>query len=176
MFVHVTEAAVTMVLRGGNKNRQDVNQDLTTTTPRLAELLRLWRHHAASAQPDNAHPFVIFKTENKSYGTSYDNSGAHGKLVARAWKVARCNPQDDADKEWANNDKPQWGTHMGLGNAQQGEVRWMREEGIPCYAYTVDEYAELVELAQARRPVPESRLQGHSSSSSQAGVVSAQGL
>ena len=126
MFVHVTEAAVTMVLRDGNKNGQNVNQDLTATTPRLAEMLRLWMHHAASAQPDNAHPFVIFKTENKSYGTSYDNSGAHGKLVARAWKVARCNPQDDADKEWANNDK------HGLGCDWARKVTGRARRGVVC--------------------------------------------
>ena len=63
-----------------------------------------------------------------------------------------------ADGEWAENDKPEWGVHMGLGNAQQGEVAWMREEGIPVYAYTVDEYAELVALAEEKAKVPSSRL------------------
>jgi hypothetical protein len=68
MFVHVTEAAVTMVLRDGNKNGQDVNQDLTATAPRLAEMLQLWMPHAASAQPDNAHPLV-------------DNFGDRGSMI-----------------------------------------------------------------------------------------------
>ena len=63
-----------------------------------------------------------------------------------------------AEGEWAANDNPQWGVHMGLGNAQQGEVEWMRREGIPIYAYTVDEYAELVELAAKKEGVPSSRL------------------
>ena len=53
---------------------------------------------------------------------------------------------------------PQWGVHMGLGNAQQGEVEWMRREGIPVYVYTVDEYAELAELAAKKEGVPSSRL------------------
>ena len=65
-----------------------------------------------------------------------------------------------ADGEWAENDKPEWGVHMGLGNAQQGEVAWMREEGIPVYAYTVDEYAELVALAEAKAKVPRLAEQG----------------
>ena len=63
-----------------------------------------------------------------------------------------------AGGEWAENDKSEWGVHMGLGNAQQGEVAWMREEGIPVYAYTVDEYAELVALAEEKVQVPSSRL------------------
>ena len=63
-----------------------------------------------------------------------------------------------AGGEWAANDNPQWGVHMGLGNAQQGEVEWMHREGIPIYTYTVDEYAELVELAAKKEGVPSSRL------------------
>ena len=62
--------------------------------------------------------------------------------------------------EWAENDKPQWGVHMGLGNAQQGEVEWMRQEGIPIYAYTVDEYTELVALAEKKQKIPSSKLAG----------------
>ena len=61
--------------------------------------------------------------------------------------------------EWAANDKYKWGTHMGLGNAQQGEVAWMKEQGIPIYSYTVDEYEELVELAKRNQRVPESRME-----------------
>ena len=58
----------------------------------------------------------------------------------------------------AENDHVEWGTHMGLGNAQRGEARWMREAGIPLYTYTVDQYAELVSLAQSKACVPEHTL------------------
>ena len=58
----------------------------------------------------------------------------------------------------AENDHVEWSTHMGLGNAQQGEVAWMREQGIPLYTYTVDQYAELVSLAKAKARVPEHTL------------------
>jgi hypothetical protein len=126
MFVHVTEAAVTMVLRDGNKNGQDVNQDLTATAPRLAEMLQLWMPHAASAQPDNAHPFVFFKQENDGYGKSYDNSGAYGKLVKRAWKVAGVNPQEDAAKEWASNDR------HGLGCGWARTITGRARRGVVC--------------------------------------------
>ena len=61
--------------------------------------------------------------------------------------------------EWAANDQYKWGKHMGLGNAQQGEVAWMKEQGIPIYAYTVDEYEELVAMAERRERVPEHRVQ-----------------
>ena len=60
--------------------------------------------------------------------------------------------------EWEENDHPEWGTHMGLGNAQQGEVAWMRQEGIPVYNYTVDEYRQLVELAEQNAKLPSDRL------------------
>ena len=126
MFVHVTDAAVTMVLRDGNKNGQDVNQDLTATAPRLAEMLQLWMPHAASAQPDNAHPFVFFKHENDGYGKSYDNSGAYGKLVKRAWKVAGVNPQEDAAKEWASNDR------HGLGCGWARTITGRARRGVVC--------------------------------------------
>ena len=50
MFVHVTETAVTMVLRDGNNRGQDVDQKLSKVAPQLANMLRLWMPYAAFAQ------------------------------------------------------------------------------------------------------------------------------
>jgi len=126
MFVHVTDAAVTMVLRDGNKNGQDVNQDLTATAPRLAEMLRLWMPYAASAQPDNANPFVVFKHEQESYGTPYSESKSYAKMVKRAWKVVGVNPQEDAAKEWASNDR------HGLGCGWARTITGRARRGVVC--------------------------------------------
>ena len=52
------------------------------------------------------------------------------------------------------------GTHMGLGHAQHGQVQWMRDQGIPFYSYTVDQYVELVELATRKERVPEHKRDG----------------
>ena len=98
MFVLITEEKVVMVLRGGNKNGQNVDQNLTDRGPKLAAMLRLWMPHAASAQPTQTEPFVMFKTESASYGTDF-NVHAYSDMIKRAWKTAGCNPQDDADKE-----------------------------------------------------------------------------
>ena len=74
--------------------------------------------------------------------------------------IYKCAPDaKPSNGEWAENDKYEWGTHMGLGNAQLGEVAWMKEQGIPIYAYTVDEYEELVAMAERRERVPEHRVQ-----------------
>jgi hypothetical protein len=61
MYVLVTDEQVTMVLRDGNKNGQNVDQDLTTESPKFAEMLRLWMPHATSAQQAETNPFVVFK-------------------------------------------------------------------------------------------------------------------
>ena len=95
MFVLITEEKVVMVLRGGNKNGQNVDQNLTDRGPKLAAMLRLWMPHAASAQPAQTEPFVMFKTESASYGTDF-NVHAYSDMIKRAWKTAGCNPQDDS--------------------------------------------------------------------------------
>jgi hypothetical protein len=126
MFVLITEEKVAMVLRDGNKNGQNVDQDLTVKAPNLAAMLRLWMEHARSAQPEQAtYPFVVFKTGEESYGKSYDDSSAYGKLIKRAWKTADVNPQEDAEKEWATNDKNGFGcdwTRKVTGRARRGVV------------------------------------------------------
>ena len=123
MYVLVIEEQVTMVLRGGNKNEQDVDQDLTAQAPELAAMLRLWMPHAASAQPDEPKPFVIFKitevdkmTKEHNYGKSFSDGGAYGKLVKRAWvdsanvpRLGSVNPHDDAAKEWEATDRHGFG-------------------------------------------------------------------
>jgi hypothetical protein len=112
MYIHVTDTNVEMILRGGNKMEQDGDQNLTDVSPLIAEMLRLWHPYAASAQPDTAEPYAIFKQEQQSYGAGYNDSGddyqsnnAYQKLVARAWKVAGINSQEDADKEWLVSDR-----------------------------------------------------------------------
>ena len=67
--------------------------------------------------------------------------------------VYQCSPGTMKDE--AAGEK--WGTHLGLGNAQLGEVDVLRREGIPIYGYFVHEYEQLVELAQKCEPVPEDR-------------------
>ena len=123
MYVLVIEEQVTMVLRGGNKNDQDVDQDLTAQAPELAAMLRLWMPHTASAQPDEPKPFVIFKitevdkmTKEHNYGKSFSDGGAYGKLVKRAWvdranvpRLGSVNPHDDAAKEWEATDRHGFG-------------------------------------------------------------------
>ena len=43
----------------------------------------------------------------------------------------------------------------GLGNAQRGEVEFLRQMGIQIYVYSIEEYQLLVDLALANRPVSE---------------------
>jgi hypothetical protein len=127
MFVLITEENVVMVLRDGNKNGQNVDQDLTVKAPNLAAMLRLWMEHARSAQLEQAtYPFVVFKTGEESYGKSYDDSSAYGKLIKRAWKTADVNPQEDAEKEWATNDK------KGVGCDWARKVTGRARRGVVC--------------------------------------------
>ena len=46
----------------------------------------------------------------------------------------------------------------GIGNAQRGEVEWMRRRGVAMYAYGAEEYMELCAMAQLKRRLPEERL------------------
>eukprot|EP01043_Picozoa_sp_COSAG02_P081799 COSAG02_NODE_20172_length_845_cov_1.286863_2_plen_113_part_00 len=81
--------------------------------------------HAASAQQDKTNPFVVFKHEQESYGTPYSESNSYGKMVKRAWKVAGVNPQEDANKEWAQEDKHGLGCDYArkvIGRARRGVV------------------------------------------------------
>ena len=41
-----------------------------------------------------------------------------------------------------------------MGNAQRGEVQFLKDQGIPFVQYSVDQYMELVKLAQQRAPLP----------------------
>ena len=50
------------------------------------------------------------------------------------------------------------GKEAGLGNAQQGEVKYLLELGIPVYEYDITEYEQLVDLALRNQPVPKERL------------------
>ena len=52
------------------------------------------------------------------------------------------------------------GQHLGLGNAQKGEVQFLREKGIPIYYYDIHDYRELVHLALRNQPVPDSHRSG----------------
>ena len=139
MYVLVIEEQVTMVLRGGNKNEQDVDQHLTAQAPELAAMLRLWMPHAASAQPDEPKPFVIFKTtdvdkktKEHNYGKSFSDGGAYGKLVKRAWvdsanvpRLGSVNPHDDATKEQEASDRHGFGCGWArtvTGRARRGVV------------------------------------------------------
>ena len=133
MFVLVTDEQVWMVLRDGNKNGQNVDQDLTTESPNFAEMLRLWMPHAASAQQTETNPFVVFKHEQVSYGKPYNESGAYGKIVKRAWvndkgvpMLGDVNPQEDANKEWAQEDK------HGLGCDWARKVTGRAHRGVVC--------------------------------------------
>ena len=126
MFVLITEQKVVMVLRGGNKNGQNVDQDLTDVAPKLAAMLRHWMTHARSAQPALTHPFVTFKTEEASYGTGCADSGVYSKMIERAWKIADLNPQEDADKETAANDR------HGLGCDWARKVTDRARRGVVC--------------------------------------------
>ena len=56
-----------------------------------------------------------------------------------------------------HEEHPQWGEHLGLGNAQRGEVDFLERENIPIYGFLVSEYEEVVQLAHSRAPVPEHR-------------------
>ena len=136
MFVLVAEEQVTMILRDGNKNGQDVDQDLTAVAPGLAGMLRLWMPHAVSAQPNKSEPFVIFKTENESYGKGFDDSSAYGKAVTRAWvnkkgqsKLGDINPQYDADKEWIKEGEKKV---AGLGCGWARTVTGRARRGVVC--------------------------------------------
>ena len=103
-------------------------------SPLLAEMLRLWFPYAASAQPGAAAPHVIFKQEKQSYGTSYDGN-AYQKMVARAWKVADVNPQEDAAKERQDNDRHgkgcDWARNV-IGRARRGVVCQEGEQHDNC--------------------------------------------
>jgi hypothetical protein len=138
MFVLVTQEQVMMVLRGGNKNEQDVDQDLTAEAPELAAMLCLWMPHAASAQQDEANPFVSFKitdidrvSKSSNYGECFgDNS--YTALVKRAWvnkkgmpKLGGVNPHVDALKEWEATDRHGFGCGWArtvTGRARRGVV------------------------------------------------------
>ena len=52
--------------------------------PQLAQMLRIWQAHAASAQPGVDHPLVIFQMECKTWGQGFD-AKAYGKAMKRAW-------------------------------------------------------------------------------------------
>jgi hypothetical protein len=139
MYVLVVGEQVTMVLRGGNKADQDVDQDLTAECPKLAAMLRLWMPHAASAQHGEANPFVSFKitvvdrvTKVSNYGECFgDNS--YTSLVKRAWVNKNgepklgggVNPHDDALKEWEATDRHGFGCGWArtvTGRARRGVV------------------------------------------------------
>ena len=126
MYVHVTETAVTMILRDGNKRGQNVDQNLSQASPQLANMLRLWMPYAASAQADKAHPHVIFQFTSDSYGACYGDGGPYGKLIKRAFDTADMDPQQDADKEWAPNDR------RGLGCDWARKVVGRARRGVVC--------------------------------------------
>jgi hypothetical protein len=50
------------------------------------------------------------------------------------------------------------GTANGLGNAQKGELEFLKQEEIAVYEYDVSEYEELVDLALRNEAIPASRL------------------
>jgi hypothetical protein len=58
--------------------------NITEHAPHLAQMLRDWQPHAASAQPGVDHPLVIFQMEYKTWGQGFD-AKAYGKAVKRAW-------------------------------------------------------------------------------------------
>lgn len=110
MYVHVTNDSVELILRGGNKAGQDADQDLSDVSPLLASTLREWMPHAKSAQPGEEYPHVIFRTGYaKTYGQAFDNENDDfGKMVNRAWAMAKVNPQDDAKHENAHGRGCDW--------------------------------------------------------------------
>eukprot|EP01050_Picozoa_sp_SAG11_P023788 SAG11_NODE_4889_length_1732_cov_8.502143_1_plen_155_part_00 len=125
MFVHVTKTAVTMILRDGNKRGQNVDQNLSQASPQLANMLRLWMPYAASAQVDKLYPHVFFQFTSARYGACYDDGGPYGKMIKRAFDTADMNPQQDADKEWARNDRRGMGCDWArkvVGRARRGVV------------------------------------------------------
>jgi len=129
MFVLITEEKVVMVLRGGNKNGQNIDQNLTDRAPNLAAMLRLWMPKARSAQPGEPNPFVIFKTDKKHYGTGF-NVHAYSDMIERAWKTAGCNPQDDANKEPKKGKK----NVAGFGSGWARKVTGLARRGVHCKA------------------------------------------
>jgi hypothetical protein len=105
MYVLVTADRVSVHLRGGHKNNCAVDQNISDTSPLLAEVLRLWMPHAQSAQPDNNEPYVmIMHVEKKSYGQPFAGR-AYGKLLQRTWtgpdskQLAAPDPHADAVEE-----------------------------------------------------------------------------
>jgi hypothetical protein len=58
--------------------------NITEHAPQLAQMLRDWQPHAASAQPGVDHPLVVFEMENGTWGKGY-SATAYGKAVTRAW-------------------------------------------------------------------------------------------
>lgn len=85
MYVLVTDASVVVHLRGGNKNYCALTQDISAHSPLLADFLRRWAPLAASAQPDEREPFVLFMhAYEKNYGQPFDGR-AYGKLLERTW-------------------------------------------------------------------------------------------
>ena len=121
MYVHVTDDSVELILRGGNKAYQDVDQDLSDVSPLLAGTLRKWMPHAKkSAQPDEEYPHVIFKTAwQKTYGQAFTNkSDDYGSMVNRAWTMAKVNPHEDAKTKGRGCD---WARAV-TGRARRGVV------------------------------------------------------
>ena len=53
-----------------------------------------------------------------------------------------------------DDDPKGYGKAGAMGNAQRGEVQFLKDQGIPFVEYSVDQYMELVKLAQQRAPLP----------------------
>ena len=74
---------------------------------------------------------MIFKTTDvdkkgeHNYGTGY-NDNSYNKMIGRAWKTAGCNPQEDAEQEWAANDR------YGLGCDWARKVTARARRGVVC--------------------------------------------
>ena len=60
--------------------------DLTVHSPKLVQMLRDWAPHAATAQPDNEHAFVLFQRGKATWGCGY-NPDSYGKQVKLAWQA-----------------------------------------------------------------------------------------
>ena len=123
MFVHVTDGCVMIVLRSGNKAGQDIDQNLTVKSPMLADMLRKWMPHAASAQTGTDNPYVMFKLQHATYGKQF-NEDSYGKLLPRAWKRMGHDPEQDTKSELTRTDKGHgcdWARKV-VGRARRGVV------------------------------------------------------